>query len=112
MHLESVEAKMKDRKFPSSKDIKEVLAELETAEGSKLLPKNASAVDKLKFELCKSFIIYKQDRKLSQKELADKLEIDPALMSKILHYRFEEFTIDRLVKFLEILHKDISIKIA
>lgn len=103
---------MKNRKFPSSDEIKDVLNEIEKVDGSKFLSENAPIVDKLKFELCKSFIIYKQENGLSQRELAEKLEIDPALMSKILHYRFDDFTIDRLVKFLDVLHKEISIKIA
>ena len=112
MHLELKEIQMKSRKFPSSDEIKQVLNELEKVEGTKLLSKNASNVDKIKFELCKNFIIYKQEKKLSQVELAEKINIDQALMSKILHYRFEEFTIDRLVKYLEALHKDVSVKIA
>ncbi len=103
---------MKNKKFPSSDEIKSILSDLEQMEGSQLLPEDASLVDKMKFELCKSFIIYKREHELSQKDLADLLEIDQAVMSKILHYRIEDFTIDRLVRILNILQKDISIKIA
>ncbi len=112
MHSESKETKMKNRKFPSATELNEAVDALEHTPGTRLLPDDAPIVDKLKFELCKSFIAYKQENNLTQKELADKLDIDPALMSKILHYQFDEFTIDRLVKFLENLHKDVSIKIA
>jgi len=112
MHLELKGYQMKKNKFPKDEEIKKVLKELENAPGSKMLPENASTIEKIKFELCKSFIIYKQENNLNQKELADILEIDPALMSKILHYNIEEFTIDRPVKFLDVLHKEISIKIA
>lgn len=103
---------MKKKPFPTDKEIKRVLKKIESKDGSKMLEPGASTVDRLKFDLCESFIIYKQEHKLTQKDLADKLDLDPALMSKILHYRFEDFTIDRLVRFLEILHKSISIKIA
>ena len=48
---------------------------------------------------------------MTQKALAEKINIDEALMSKILHYNIEEFTIDRLVKFLAILHPGAEVKI-
>ena len=98
--------------FPSQKEIKRVLAELEHVEGTRMLHPNASLVDKFKFDICACFIVYKRENDISQKELAEKLNLDPALMSKILRYRFDDFTIDRLVRLLEILHKDITIKIA
>lgn len=97
--------------FPSQKEIKKILAELEHVEGSRMLHPNATLVDRIKFEICASFIAYRREKDLTQKELALKLDLDPALMSKILRYRFDDFTIDRLVRLLEILHKDISIKI-
>jgi predicted XRE-type DNA-binding protein len=99
-------------KWPKKEKLNEVMKNLEGADASRMLPRDASTVDKIKFELCKSFIIYKQENDMNQRELAQKLEIDPALMSKILHYHIEEFTIDRLVRYLDILHKDVSIKIA
>lgn len=99
-------------KWPKKEKLNEVMKMLEGADASRMLSKDASTVDKIKFELCKSFIIYKQENDLNQRELAQKLEIDPALMSKILHYHIDEFTIDRLVRYLDILHKDVSIKIA
>lgn len=99
-------------KWPKKEKLNEVMKVLEGADASRMLPKDASTVDKIKFELCKSFIIYKQENDLNQRELAQKLEIDPALMSKILHYHIDEFTIDRLVRYLDVLHKDVSIKIA
>jgi len=101
---------MKTR-FPSRKEIQEVLKELENVEGSRMLEENASVVDKMKFELCAQFIIYRREHGMGQKELADKLGIDQALMSKILRYRFDDFTLDRLIRYLEVLHKNLKIKI-
>jgi predicted XRE-type DNA-binding protein len=98
--------------FPSRKEIKRVLKELEHIEGSRMLHPDDSLVDRIKFDICARFIIYRRENEITQKELAKILDLDPALMSKILHYRFDDFTIDRLVRLLEILHKDISIKIA
>jgi predicted XRE-type DNA-binding protein len=50
-------------------------------------------------------------KKISQKELASLIGTDEALMSKILHYHYDEFTVDRLVRFIETLQKDVEITI-
>lgn len=98
--------------WPTDEQLAEALAELEKSPGSRPLPPNASLVDKLKYELCKEFIIYKLGNDITQKEMAEKLGIDPALMSKILRKRFDEFTIDRLVRYLEILDIKVTLKAA
>lgn len=43
--------------------------------------------------------------------MAEVLDIDEAIMSKILHYHIGDFTIDRLVKYLMLLHPAAGIKI-
>ena len=103
---------MESYKWPSDEELKKALLEIDKAEPSRPLPPNSAAVDRLKYELCKCFIIYRQDSELSQKELADKIGIDPALMSKILKKRFDEFTIDRLVRYLEVLDIKVTLKAA
>jgi hypothetical protein len=45
----------------------------------------------------------RQQKLISQKELAQKIRIDEALMSNILKCAFEEFTADRLVRYLSVL---------
>lgn len=57
--------------------------------------------DVVKRDLCAQFIIYKIENGLTQRQLARKLEINEALVSKILRYWFDEFTIDRLLRYLE-----------
>ena len=78
---------------------------------SKPLAENASAVDRIKHSICKEIVVYMNDHKLSQRALAAKLYESEALVSKVVHYHFEEFTIDRLVKFLARLHPDVDLKI-
>ncbi len=104
--------KKKTYTWPSEEELKRVLPILEKSEGSRGYDPNFSMVDKLKYELCKQFVSYKLDHDISQKELAEKLEIDPALMSKILRYRFDDFTIDRLVRYLDILDIKVTLKVA
>jgi predicted XRE-type DNA-binding protein len=90
-------------KFPSEKELKEVRDSLEKAPASRMLSPNAGSVERLKFSLCEQFVSYLLEHKVTQRELAEKIGIDESLMSKIVHYNFDDFTIDRLVKYLSIL---------
>lgn len=103
---------MKNKKFPSRTEILKVLKKLESAESTRLLPENAPLVDKIKFELCQSFVSYMNETNTEQKELAELLGIDKSVMSKITHYHIDVFTIDRLVRLLSKLEKKISIRIS
>jgi len=96
-------------KFPSKKQLDEAKEKLDNGPASRLLPKDASSVDKVKYKICEKFVIYKNTKKITQKALAEKLGIDEALMSKILHYNFDEFTVDRLLKFLNVLYPNVEI---
>jgi predicted XRE-type DNA-binding protein len=105
---------MKKNPFPSEKELAKVRKELSKGMASRLLPDDASAVDRLKFELCEKFVAYRAKSGLTQKELAQKIGIDTALMSKMLHYHVDEFTVDRLMRYLAELHKNlkVSVKVA
>lgn len=98
-------------KFPNDKELKKAREALEKGPAAKLLPKNASPVDKMKYSLCEEFVKYKNQNNLTQRALAEKLGIDEALVSKIIHYSFEEFTTDRLVKYLAVLYPKLEIKL-
>jgi predicted XRE-type DNA-binding protein len=100
---------MSKQKFPSDTELKEIRELLNEGPASRILPKNAPGVDRMKYALCEQFVIYKLTQKLTQRELAKEVGVDEAVMSKILHYNFEECTLDRLVRYLEILHKKVEI---
>jgi len=100
---------MSKQKFPSNDELQEIRELLNEGPASRLLPKGGSGVDRIKYAFCQQFIIYKLSKKITQRELATELGIDEAVTSKILHYNFEECTVDRLVRYLEILHKKIEI---
>lgn len=102
---------MKKTKFPSESELEEMRDLLSKSPSSKALPKNANQVDQIKYKICKEFVIYKNLHKVTQKVLAEKVGTDEALMSKILHYNIEEFTIDRLIKFLSVLYPKAAIEI-
>ena len=102
---------MKTAKFPSKSELTAVRKQLNRGMASELLPPNASPVERTKYKLCEKFVIYKREQGLSQKELAETLEIDEALVSKILHYHIKEFTTDRFIKYLAKLYPAIEVKV-
>ena len=99
-------------KWPKRKAIEKVLKSLD--EDSDLYVRAASAEssqsDRIKRDICAELIIYKREHELNQRELAQKIEISEALVSKILRYRFDEFTIDRLIRYLEKLNIQFEFK--
>ena len=90
-------------KWPKQKDIEEVLKKLDANPElySRAIPDDAPLTDRIKRDICAEFIVYKRENDVNQRELAQKLEIGEALVSKILRYQFGEFTIDRLIRYLE-----------
>jgi predicted XRE-type DNA-binding protein len=99
------------KKWPSKKDLDQVKKRLGKTLPSKPLLKDASNVDRIRYNLCEKFVIYKNSQKITQRELAAKIGINEALMSKILHYHFEEFTIDRLLRYLSEIYPDVELKV-
>ena len=98
-------------KFPSEKELKEARAALEMAPNARMLSPNSSSVERMKFSLCEEFVSFLLEHKLTQRELAERIGIDESLMSKIVHYNFDGFTIDRLLKYLSILLPKAEVKI-
>ena len=98
--------------MPPKKVLDEMRKKLEKAEPSHLLPRNASKADRLKYELCKQFVVHLNREKISQKELAEKLGIEPARLNEIVKYRIDLFTVDRLLGYVELLDPDINVTVA
>ena len=69
------------KRMPNSK---EMISKLSKMEGTKALPKNANSLERLRFELHQKFVIYKIKHNCTQKELADKLEIDEDGMTRYI----------------------------
>lgn len=89
-------------KWPKPNDIEAVTRDQSSDDDWSLGPGMAETVaDKIKYDVCTEFIVYKRESNLNQREQAQKLEISEALVSKILRRRFTEFTIDRLLRYLE-----------
>ena len=98
--------------FPSEKELKSIRAKLEKAEPSRMLPKNASRADRLKYEICERFVAYLLKNKMSQAQLARKLKVDPARINEIVKYRIDLYTVDKLLDLAEKLELDLNVRVA
>lgn len=98
--------------FPSEKELKAIRKKLVKAEPSRLLPKNASKADHLKYKLCEKFVIYLTEHKISQAQLAKKLKIDPSRINEVVKYRIDLYTVDKLMDLAERLDLDFDVEVA
>lgn len=98
--------------FPSHKELNRVKKKLEKAEPTHILPRNASKVDRLKYDLCRQFVKHLLKHKVTQKELANELGIEPARLNEIVKYRIDLFTVDRLLSYVELLNPALKVTIA
>jgi predicted XRE-type DNA-binding protein len=102
----------KKTSWPSKKELDKILDELEQVEGSLHLNSDASALDKFRFQLCQRLLAYKMKHDLKQRELAEKLGIDEAVMSKVLHHRIEKISTDKLIEYVQIIEPDVNLLVA
>ena len=98
--------------MPSRAEIKKVLKKLEKAEGTLAPPANPTPLEKFRHDIQQKFAGYKLKAKISQREMAEILEIDEGKVSKILHNRLEEFSTDRLISLYEKLNPDVKLKVS
>ena len=97
--------------FPNKEQIEEVLNSLTDEDTAYLLPKDASDVDKIKFDLCKNFVVFLNKNKMTQVELATRLGVDKSRINWIVKYRIENFSIDFLYALLKQLNPNIELRI-
>ena len=98
--------------MPNDKRLKEIRKRLEYAEGTKALPKNPTALEKFRWDIQQSLVSYKLTKGCTQKEMAEKAEIDEAKMSKILHHRLEGFSTDRLITIYSKINPKIKLRVS
>ena len=91
-------------KFPNEKQLAKMRKKLDKVEGSLVLPADASPLEKFRYEICRQFVIYQREHNLKCKELAKIVGVDESIMSKVLRYRSERFTTDKLIQMLSKIH--------
>ena len=97
--------------FPSEKELKKIRKELSNVEGNRVVGDEGTPIERLKFSICQKFVEYHLRTGVTQKELSILLGIDEALVSKLLRNRIESFTIDRLLRFLEVIYPNYKIEL-
>ena len=90
--------------FPSEKELKRIRILSEKWEGSLGLAPNATPLEKFRYEICAQFAIYLRVHKMKSKELAKIVGVDESIMSKVLRYRNDRFTTDKLIEMLSKIH--------
>jgi len=98
--------------FPSDKELKKMRKILNKAPATRIVGEEGTKLEKIKFRICQNFLRYIDEKKLSQKELAEILKSDEAIVSKILRCRVESFTLDRLLRFYEIIYPNYKLELA
>lgn len=95
--------------FPTREQIEEVLKELENVEPSHCLPENPTKAEVVKYEICKRFVIQLLDTDITEEEMVEKLNLDPARLTEITNYRIDLFTIDQLLEYAETLGLEVDL---
>src|SRR4051794_35491301 len=90
--------------FPSEEEIEQMVKEM-TQPGYRrvnqvLLP-NASTEDKIKYELCQSIIQYAIKKKLTEKQLGEKLRIDQIETEYVLFSHYDKLNLKRLIAYVD-----------
>lgn len=100
-------------RYPEVKDLSEILNKLSSDDvvGSTVIPKNASESDKIKYKLCRKILEYKLSNNLTQKELAEKIGLDEPETSRVLHYKIERYSIERLLGYATELYPKLTLDI-
>lgn len=100
------------RGWPTEKEWSDIERRLAKAKPTKVLPTNASAVDRIKHELCAQFVQYCREKELTQRELAKLLGVTESRVSEIVHYHYGRFTIDKLLELLSIIKPKLKFNVA
>ena len=69
-------------------------------------------IERTKTELCTHFVRYFNAEKITQREMAKRLNVPESRISEILHYHYGRFTIDKLLALLSRIKPSIRIRVA
>ena len=99
----------------SEQKFEQVLQELENpnyiGEGFWSLPENPTTLEKSKYEICQKILAYQQKNKLTDKEIAQRINLTTGETEDILFCRTDYFTLDRLITYANELFEPLEMKI-
>ena len=85
--------------YPNQERIFKVLDKIKAGKikATELIDESASPIDKMKFNICQAILIFKREHDFSNLELAEILDVGPAVVSRILHCQITKFKVDSLL---------------
>ena len=95
--------KKENYSFPSEKELKEIREKVSKPNypyRNKILPLNASAEEKSKYQICQAILVHQQENNLSIEEVANQLNLDKNATAKLLRGYTENFTLGELIRIL------------
>ena len=98
--------------MPSSKKIREMAEKLEKVEGTLHLNEDAEPLEVFRWEICQKLLRFKIEKGIKQREVAELLNVDESVVSKIFHHRIEQFSTDRLIEYAQIIDPNVELKIS
>lgn len=101
------------RKWPNRKEIEDVINKIEKEDLWTMgRPENPTPLQQFRFDLQQKFALYIHRTKITQKEMAERLGVDEAKVSKILRNRLDEFSTDRLITLYEKINPKVKLKVS
>lgn len=97
-------------RFLSESELKHIRKDTARLKGTAHLPPDASALDRSKYGLCREFVVYMRKKGLTQRRLAEMIGIPESRISEIVHYRIKKLTLDRLVRYYEVIKPNVMLK--
>lgn len=98
--------------FPSKSELERARKKLLKSEGFQMLPPDADELAKLRFKICQELLKYSQKKGLNTSEMAKKLGITKADMSRIFNHRIDRFSTDKLVRLYGKIKPNYKLKVA
>lgn len=98
--------------WPSRKEIEKVLKQLKKIEGTLAPPPNPTPLEQFRYDIQQQFVVYKRKLNISQKEMAELLDVDEAKVSKILRNRLDDFSTDRLITLYGKINPKVKLKVS
>lgn len=75
------------------------------------LPENPTPLQVAKFEICQNILAYQQDNNLSDKKMAEKINLTIPELEEVLFCQIERFTLDRLMTYANSLFSPQQVKV-
>jgi len=98
--------------WPEENALKRIDKKLARVKGSRVRPAEVDPVESIKYRLCEAVVRYCVEHEMSQRDLANLLEVSESRVSEMVHYRIEKLTIDRLVRHLAKLKQKVKVQVA